>query len=568
MSQRTLLITDFFSKCRSTSVSNAALFDKPVKVIKIDEPSIIKNEFFDADLDQCTPNLPLETNTALSTCNLSLIPENLSFRYHLKSILAPTENRISIESNEIISANKDELPQTSAIKSSVASRIKFVRHHSAPLHHRSPIKMREGSIGQQELEEIRTRIRVFRNDLYKYKSTHSRSPIKRPNIIGDVLTSPFKHPTQLTPVKSYPSIPAYERFDSLTKTIELPLPQKYELLLEQYKHLDFLVCHTHNNGGISTFEKVQQVIQQKTKRNFTLETLGRIKTVYPTMYGFQQEKIQLPTLSPVKLNYELTITPTDFRIQSNIQITPSIIIERIDCFRRSLLNLVKKHHQTFLSNKLQLKLDELPNNDDLARWHPDFDFVNIPDIDISPLPESPDRNYKQLLASPIEIRHFAEKTQSQRVKRALFSTFSSDDVSSTIALSSPSKESYSIDGLSSSLIDKIRSKETNKLLSNKIDDQKEMLSRLEQAIAIVQQFFIAERATSLQLDLVAKQIRDCHSGPLSYNQSTETLHFLHTYPANNGWLSIITVRERHFIKVNRHKSINTIIETIQQELQK
>lgn len=45
-------------------------------------------------------------------------------------------------------------------------------------------------------------------------------------------------------------------------------------------------------------------------RNFTLEILGRIKTVYPTMYGFQQEKIQLPTLSPVKLNYELTITPS------------------------------------------------------------------------------------------------------------------------------------------------------------------------------------------------------------------------------------------------------------------
>lgn len=45
-------------------------------------------------------------------------------------------------------------------------------------------------------------------------------------------------------------------------------------------------------------------------RNFTLEILGRIKTVYPTMYTFQQEKIQLPTLSPVKLNYELTITPS------------------------------------------------------------------------------------------------------------------------------------------------------------------------------------------------------------------------------------------------------------------
>lgn len=27
------------------------------------------------------------------------------------------------------------------------------------------------------------------------------------------------------------------------------------------------------------------------------------------MYTFQQEKIQLPTLSPVKLRYELTVTP-------------------------------------------------------------------------------------------------------------------------------------------------------------------------------------------------------------------------------------------------------------------
>jgi hypothetical protein len=132
---------------------------------------------------------------------------------------------------------------------------------------------------------------------------------------------------------------------------------------------------------------------------------------------------------------------------------------------------------------------------------------------------------------------------------------------------------------------KIRSKETNKLLSDSIDHNKQMLSRLEQTIEIVQQYFIAERAISLDLDRVAKQVRDCHSGPLSYGkykiliefyfqitnhhlgQSTETLHFLQTYPANNGWLSIITIRGRHFIKVNRHKSINTIIEAIQRELQ-
>ena len=111
--------------------------------------------------------------------------------------------------------------------------------------------------------------------------------------------------------------------------------------------------------------------------------------------------------------------------------------------------------QTFLSNKLQLNLEELPNDDNLARWHPDFDLLNIPDIDISPLPESQDKDYKQVLASPIEIQHYAERTQSQRVKRALFSTFSNDDVSSTVILSSPKKQSLSVDGIPSSLIEKV-----------------------------------------------------------------------------------------------------------------
>lgn len=65
---------------------------------------------------------------------------------------------------------------------------------------------------------------------------------------------------------SYPSLPAYERFSPLATSIELPLPTKYQQLFEQYKHLDFLVCHTHNSGGISTFEKLQPAMQKKTKR--------------------------------------------------------------------------------------------------------------------------------------------------------------------------------------------------------------------------------------------------------------------------------------------------------------
>ena len=159
MPQRTLLITDFFSKCHSTTASNAALFEKSMKVIKVEETA--QDELLQIDFDQCTPPSSQETIQSEEP----------------PSIASPT-------------------------KSAIPSRMKFVRHHSAPLHHRSPVKMRERPMEQQDLEEFRTRIRAFRADLYKYKSTYSRSPIKRLTSTGaDLSTSPFKIPSPQTPIK-------------------------------------------------------------------------------------------------------------------------------------------------------------------------------------------------------------------------------------------------------------------------------------------------------------------------------------------------------------------------------
>jgi hypothetical protein len=55
MSQRTVLITDFFSASRSTTVSNSTLLQKPIKVIQVEQQPIIKHELFEANFDQCTP---------------------------------------------------------------------------------------------------------------------------------------------------------------------------------------------------------------------------------------------------------------------------------------------------------------------------------------------------------------------------------------------------------------------------------------------------------------------------------------------------------------------------------
>ena len=175
MPQRTLLITDFFAKRHPSSVPNTVHFDKPIKVIKVedDQPKVRES-----DLDQCAPNPPLAIT---ATC---------------RDLLKERERAYSIFSSFSATA-----AAMSPAKSSIPSRIQFVRHHSAPLHHRSPVKVRDCLTEPQDVEDMRTRIHAFRRELYKYKSTYSRSPVKRSSIIGDPITSPFRHPSPQTPVK-------------------------------------------------------------------------------------------------------------------------------------------------------------------------------------------------------------------------------------------------------------------------------------------------------------------------------------------------------------------------------
>lgn len=90
----------------------------------------------------------------------------------------------------------------SPIKSSVPNRVKFVRHQSAPLHHRSPVKTRDRPDEQMDMTEFQEQMRAYRMELYKFKSSYSRSPIKqRPTVMNDSPTSPFKQSAPSTPVK-------------------------------------------------------------------------------------------------------------------------------------------------------------------------------------------------------------------------------------------------------------------------------------------------------------------------------------------------------------------------------
>ncbi|CAF0778041.1 unnamed protein product [Didymodactylos carnosus] len=575
-------LTDYYTKRR---LSNT--FDRPIKKAKIeldiiDEKPLsssllidplLKNQPYQAEVSK-----PLSTLDGQSTLTNWCKKQNIT-QEESKFIEMPTKEQETLL--------EKKLPQ---------SPLKFIRplSLSKSILNGNYVQLREKLLEDENLDEIRERVKTFNKDLQKYRQKYgsfNRSPLsspikKSPMKHSPIKHSPFKTVTLQSPIrnqtplkKNISSIPAYQRFQNLANkscSADLILPYKYKLLFEQYKHVDFLVCHTHNQQGICTFLKVKELIQQKTKKNFELSTLGKMKTVCPNMYEFRQEKIQLPTLSPVKLKYELTIYPCLIDLDINndrlksIQIDASMIVERLTRFRLKLIDIVKSFHRKFLATLCPAV--NIPE-ENLIRWHPEFDLENIPDIDVADLPVAPDAVEKKNIATTIDLLAHAQTTKSERVKRALFNIFdnkSSSDINIVSLPPTSVPDSKTLSSISASLVEKIRLKEKEKLCLHMIDNNGnkqttlDLLHRLQQSIEIIQQYFILERQISVDIDRVCKQLRDCHTSNLSYAQCMESILYLTSH--FNEWLSLIKCRGKEYVKINRQKSINTIIENIQKQI--
>lgn len=168
MAHQSALMTDFFPQCHSSTTFNTSLSQKAIE-----------------ELDVC----PSDGSSSTSTGKYPHI-------LHPRTVYPLSVKTEMTQSDEMLVDMN-----VSKAKPSFPSRVKFVRHQSAPLHHRSPVKMRERPMEQEELNEMRAKIRAFRSDMYKYKAAYSRSPNKRCQHTGDVPTSPFKSPAPQTPGK-------------------------------------------------------------------------------------------------------------------------------------------------------------------------------------------------------------------------------------------------------------------------------------------------------------------------------------------------------------------------------
>lgn len=108
-----------------------------------------------------------------------------------------------------------------------------------------------------------------------------------------------------------------------------------------------------NRKETITMQKLKPAVQELLRRDFNINHLAQIKTVYPDAYTFTQEKVHHFGTNPKSDKYQLVITPVVphksgrntpdaddvLRSASLTSMTPALLLERRRKFYNTLLGI-------------------------------------------------------------------------------------------------------------------------------------------------------------------------------------------------------------------------------------
>lgn len=112
-----------------------------------------------------------------------------------------------------------------------------------------------------------------------------------------------------------------------------------------------------NRKEMITFNKLKPAVQELVRRNFTLEHLAQIKTIYPDAYTYHQEKLRNFGSVSKQERYELVLTPVVeknngrntpdadnvLKTASESNMSPTVLLERRKKFYNILLGTTYTH---------------------------------------------------------------------------------------------------------------------------------------------------------------------------------------------------------------------------------
>ncbi|XP_075045132.1 DNA replication factor Cdt1 [Mixophyes fleayi] len=369
--------------------------------------------------------------------------------------------------------------------------------------------------------------------------------------------------------------PAYQRFHTLAQDVPpgLSLPFKYKVLSEMFRSMDTIVGMLFNRSETVTFSKVKQGVQDMMRKQFEERNVGQIKTVYPTAYKFRQEK-NIPTYKDgmKKTDYQLTvepIVPEGDKMDGRPQLTVSSLLERRRMFHRSLTNIVKLHHRSFLAS---LNPPMVVPDDKLTRWHPRFSVDEVPDILPAELPQPPQIDK---LTTAQEVLTKARGMMTPKMEKAL-ANLALRSAESSVADQKPVEKPkpalatpIALKGVSQSLLERIRAKEVQKLqaVMTRKPQQEErllMMSRLPELSRILRNVFVAEKKPALTVEVVCNAVTSSCRSSISAGEMEK--HLLLLVELLPDWLAIHSIRKDTYYKLNKTMDLNVILERLAKKM--
>lgn len=464
----------------------------------------------------------------------------------------------------------------------------------------------------QKFEKIELEVPVSPQKACKSPIKALRTPTKDADL--SKMASPQRkilfEPKETTPspIKSSP-IKAYQKYLSLAES-EIPglaLPYDYRFLAEIFRCVDTVSAMLFNRKELITFNKLKPAVQELLRRNFTLEHLAQIKTIYPDAYTYHQDKHRNFGSVSKHERYELILTPVVeqnngrnipdadnvLKTASQSSMSPTILLERRKKFYNILLERVKDEHEKFLLSFESPRLMNIPR-EKIIRWHPEFDVESCKKIEQAELPLPPvveKPSAKDVLDKAKSLFNCGTRMEKalQRLAEANLTTkskspSSQDSTTQTTKDGIPKVNIGIIDtppitpstqinhlntlfkGIPKALLEKVRARQEAKALeamtrTPNADKEAALYSRLPELAKLLRNIFVADKKGVLPLEAVIQKLDNSFKTKLTSQEMEE--HIRQLCKLLPTWASIHNVRKINYLKLDKNLELAKVIKRLE-----
>ncbi|XP_072752927.1 DNA replication factor Cdt1 [Anoplolepis gracilipes] len=463
----------------------------------------------------------------------------------------------------------------------------------------------------QKFEKIELEVPVSPQKGCKSPIKALRTPTKNADLLE--MASPQRRilfePKETTP-SPIKSSPTYQKYMSLAESERpgLALPYNYRFLAEVFRCVDTVSAMLFNRKELITFSKLKPAVQELLRRNFTLEHLAQIKTIYPAAYTYHQEKVRNFGSVSKQERYELILTPVVekndgrntpdadnvLKTASKSSMGPTVLLERKKKFYNILLEKVKDEHEKFLLSFESPKLMNIPR-EKIIRWHPEFDVESCKQIEQAELPQPPvveKPTAKDVLDKAKSLFNCGTRMEKalQRLAEANLTTKSKSPsslqdsttqttgngipkVNIAIVDTPPATPSTQINqlntlfkGIPKALLQKVRARQEAKALeamtrTPNADKEAALYSRLPELAKFLRNIFVAEKKGVLPLEAVIQKLDNSFRIKLTSQEMEE--HVRQLCKLLPTWASIHNVRKVNYLKLDKNVELAKVIKRLE-----